>query len=331
MGNTPIQEAIRAYALHQVDGPYIMGATAKKCTPKYRNALAARYNEYADKIYAACPVLSGKQSSCSGCKWEGLPAHDCAQLSKFAAAAAGISLPSGSNSQWTKVNWAIAGEISALPMDVVCFVFHYNSSTGRMSHVGVYLGDGSVADARGHASGVLHKDVSSYPWTHYAIPFEVAREAGLELSERPAYAELGHDTIHKGAKGSAVAEAQRLLNIAGAHLKMDGIFGSDTQAAVEAFQSANGLTVDGVIGVNTWSKLRSLDVDADEDSLTKDSTETSHGPTDTDQTGGFIEAEPSTSSPEWPIAEVDALMADIDAALEKLRAAVRAVCTNKGC
>jgi peptidoglycan hydrolase-like protein with peptidoglycan-binding domain len=35
----------------------------------------------------------------------------------------------------------------------------------------------------------------------------------------------------------------------------DGIFGTNTQAAVEKYQKANGLTVDGICGKNTWGKL----------------------------------------------------------------------------
>ena len=36
---------------------------------------------------------------------------------------------------------------------------------------------------------------------------------------------------------------------------VDGVFGKGVQAAVKAFQSANGLTVDGIVGPHTWSLL----------------------------------------------------------------------------
>lgn len=36
---------------------------------------------------------------------------------------------------------------------------------------------------------------------------------------------------------------------------IDGNFGAATEAAVKDFQSGNGLTVDGVVGPQTWSKL----------------------------------------------------------------------------
>ena len=305
MSNTPVQDNIRGYALEQVGAAYIMGATAVKCTPKYRRALAeGRSSAYADKIIDNCPVLSGEQSSCEGCKYEGELSFDCAQLSKFAAAAGGVQLPSGSNSQWTKVDWFQRGEIASMPMDVVCFVFHHNDKTGRKSHVGVYLGDGTVSDARGHANGVLHKDVASYPWTHYAIPYEVAKEVGLDMSERPTYAEMRRDTVRMGSKGNAVAELQGLLNEwdPGLQLKVDGKFGSATKAAVEAFQAKHDLTVDGVAGPNTWCVLLQIAVEPDEG-----------------------EQETETLIPEEQTPEISALMEDVDRALADLRSAVVAL------
>lgn len=305
MSNTPIQDKIRDCALEQIGAAYIMGATAVRCTPKYRRSLAeGRSAEYADKIYAACPVLSGEQTSCDDCQYEDALSFDCAQLSKFTAAAGGVALPSGSNSQWTKVGWAIQGEIATLPMDVVCFVFHHNDQTGRKSHVGIYLGDGTVVDARGHASGVLHKDVALYPWTHYAIPIEIAREAGMDMSDRPTYAEMRRDTIRKGANGNAVAELQGLLNDwnPALLLKVDGKFGTATHAAVILFQQKHGLIADGIVGPNTWCMLLQLDVD----------------PGDGDQELDVLVPEESSPDVADLIAGVNAAMADLQAAVADL-------------
>lgn len=270
MSNTPKSDAIRAYALAQVGGPYIMGATAVTCTPKYRRSLATgRSAAYADKITDNCPVLSGKQASCAGCKWQGRPAHDCAQLTKFAAAAAGVSLPSGATSQWTKVDWGSAGEIADLPMDVVCFVYHEKDGTNdRMSHTGIYMGDGTVIDARGHQGGVKHQDVASYPWTHFGIPVEIVEEVGYDMTERPTYADERRPTLRKGSKGAAVREAQQLLNAWDSTLQLaeDGVYGTATKSAVEAFQRAHSLDADGVLGPKTWAVLLALDMDdGDED------------------------------------------------------------------
>lgn len=60
-----------------------------------------------------------------------------------------------------------------------------------------------------------------------------------------------------GDKGRAVKIAQKMLNKAGANpsLKVDGEFGELTDVEVRAFQGANDLVIDGVIGPRTWTAL----------------------------------------------------------------------------
>jgi peptidoglycan hydrolase-like protein with peptidoglycan-binding domain len=36
---------------------------------------------------------------------------------------------------------------------------------------------------------------------------------------------------------------------------LDGVFGAETERAVRAFQTENDLTVDGIVGRNTWQAL----------------------------------------------------------------------------
>lgn len=55
--------------------------------------------------------------------------------------------------------------------------------------------------------------------------------------------------------GAAVTYLQQRLNVYGAKLTVDGDFGPATDKAVRAFQGSHGLTVDGVVGPNTWAKL----------------------------------------------------------------------------
>jgi len=52
-----------------------------------------------------------------------------------------------------------------------------------------------------------------------------------------------------------VATVQLLLTAQGHATAADGIFGSGTAAQVKAFQRANGLTADGVVGSDTWTGL----------------------------------------------------------------------------
>ena len=62
--------------------------------------------------------------------------------------------------------------------------------------------------------------------------------------------------LRTGARGDAVRKLQELLNALGYDCgSVDGIFGSKTYAAVLAFQKANGLGADGIVGPLTWAKL----------------------------------------------------------------------------
>ena len=58
-----------------------------------------------------------------------------------------------------------------------------------------------------------------------------------------------------GSFGEDVKQVQTWLNNVGYNLKVDGIFGPKTLAAVKSFQSKNGLVADGVFGPKTYAKL----------------------------------------------------------------------------
>lgn len=58
-----------------------------------------------------------------------------------------------------------------------------------------------------------------------------------------------------GSRGDSVKMLQTLLNRLGYNLTVDGDFGAKTEAAVKEYQRKNGLTMDGIVGAKTWSKL----------------------------------------------------------------------------
>jgi peptidoglycan hydrolase-like protein with peptidoglycan-binding domain len=61
--------------------------------------------------------------------------------------------------------------------------------------------------------------------------------------------------LSQGALGDLVVWAQEHLVSAGERLAIDGAFGPKTEAAVQAFQTAHGLPVTGVIDTTTWDAL----------------------------------------------------------------------------
>ena len=71
------------------------------------------------------------------------------------------------------------------------------------------------------------------------------------------YAKLFTDCLLKrGSRGELVKALQTRLNEQGYGAgSADSIFGSNTEKAVKALQSAAGITVDGKVGQNTWTAL----------------------------------------------------------------------------
>lgn len=63
-------------------------------------------------------------------------------------------------------------------------------------------------------------------------------------------------TLRKGDSGADVIYLQQRLTSKGYGVgAIDGKFGNKTLEAVKAFQAENNLTVDGIVGINTWNAL----------------------------------------------------------------------------
>ena len=61
--------------------------------------------------------------------------------------------------------------------------------------------------------------------------------------------------VAMNAQGENVKSIQYFLDQRGQNLVVDGDFGPLTQAAVKAFQTSDHLTVDGIVGPQTWPAL----------------------------------------------------------------------------
>ena len=146
------------FALSKVGQGYIYGARGQTCSAAFRRQQANQYPEQAKYILDV------------GKKWDGVPVWDCAQLTRYAAKAAGVELPSGATSQWKKGPWKRWVNIGTLPQGEVLFLYRQKGSV--MQHTGIALGDGTCVHARGTAYGVVHQPVKEYAWTHWASPWE---------------------------------------------------------------------------------------------------------------------------------------------------------------
>jgi len=98
------------------------------------------------------------------------------------------------------------------------------------------------------AKNVLSKDEASDDTA--AVP--VATDAPASGGQVTAFP---NSVLREGSKGPDVELLQRRLSELGFSVGIDGNFGPGTAKAVIAFQQANGLKGDGVVGPNTWSAL----------------------------------------------------------------------------
>ena len=73
----------------------------------------------------------------------------------------------------------------------------------------------------------------------------------------PACSSGGYPLIKRGSLSVYVLIAQDDLNTLGYGTRgLDGIFGTGTYNAVRMYQASRGLSVDGIIGCNTWRSLQ---------------------------------------------------------------------------
>lgn len=247
--------------------PYVWGASGQNCTVSNRQACMKSSNIGAkDKqnIIDRCQVLNGSKGSCPGCKYfpkdERVLIMDCRAFTRKMLEYVGIKLSGGgATSQWdSKTNWAEKGTIDTMPKDKVCITFKYAASINKMDHTLIYDGNGNYI----HCSGEVKKQkITEYKATHWAIPkglYTEEKEPVSTTPTTPTTSKITYPTVREGDRGEVVTQLQMFLSSLGSTLKVDGIFGPGTRSAVCAFQRKNGLTVDGIVGKQTWAKLIEL-------------------------------------------------------------------------
>ena len=208
-------QIIADYAISKIGCAYIYGGYGEKlCTPAFRKERAGQYPAQKDNIYKNCPVLSGKQSACTGCKWDRKQAYDCAQLTRYSCKAAGQALVSGANSQWKNTAWDKKDRIDTLP-DVPGVILYHVNKAGTMTHTGVYIGDGYAVEARAAKYGVVKTAVKDRTWTHWAAlpgvltgeevpiapakPEEATKTTAAETTEAGV---ISMSTLRSGSRGT---------------------------------------------------------------------------------------------------------------------------------
>ena len=197
-----------------------------------------------------------------GSKWIGRKVADCSGLVRWALKQFGIAIAHSSHTQWTSY-CAKKGELvkgrrdDGVKLRPGTLMFLRRKSDNRRHHVGVYVGDDTVIEAKGAYYGVVTSKPSD--WDEWGeLNCVDYSEYPIEQEGKPKMA------LRKGMQGEAVRELQIMLNewinakvakYPTEPLVVDGDYGTKTYAAVASFQEANHLTVDGIFGNETEAAL----------------------------------------------------------------------------
>lgn len=127
-------------------------------------------------------------------------------------------------------------------------------------HVGVYVGNGEVAEWRGFAYGCVITKLAARKWLHwYRLPWtEYVPVSENEREEAAGGLLLGTRLLKKGCRGEDVRTLQRELMNLGYPLEAhgaDGEYGSETASAVRMLQRAGRIRQDGIYGEQTHALL----------------------------------------------------------------------------
>ena len=147
------QKEVRDYALAASDWLYVWGANGEVITPEKMDKLYRTFgsNTY-NKEYYQKKLQSGN----------GKMAADC---SGFMHPMSGYdNTADGYYRKCTK-----KGMIASLPKDKVCLVFKTRSN-GTMHHIGIYLGDGTVAEMASSELNYKHRNLEATNWSHWGMP-----------------------------------------------------------------------------------------------------------------------------------------------------------------
>jgi hypothetical protein len=120
-----------------------------------------------------------------------------------------------------------------------------------IGHIVFSDGAGGTLEAHSASTGVVQRKLANRRWdAGILVPgVEYSHAADTMVVSAPLLVLRLSDPLMRGA---IVREVQRALKVAGIHPgKIDGLYGAQTVAAVNAFQITRGLVPDGEVGPET--------------------------------------------------------------------------------
>ena len=179
------------YAVNAVGGGYCWGADGQVCSPAVRQELANRTSntETRNNLLGLCA------------KWDGKKIWDCSGLFRGAWRAL-LKYRSGGATGIYNTWCSETGLIDSMPDEPGIAVFRGDSITKE--HIGLYIGNGEVIDARGSAKGVVRGTLESYGrWTHWGRLEDV--DYGENETDGPATNKVKWSATVKTKTGNGIS------------------------------------------------------------------------------------------------------------------------------
>jgi hypothetical protein len=149
----------------QIGCGYVYGLIDVICTVEY---LKQKEKQYGPLMGNGYYQLNGDYTKGRCAKWLDKRVYDCSGLIKSGRKHLGgpyldVSAQ-GCYDQCTK-----RGKVTDMPLTPGCTVYMWSDKKGRMGHVGLYIGNGKVIEARGADYGVVTTKLNERQWTHWGM------------------------------------------------------------------------------------------------------------------------------------------------------------------
>ena len=134
----------------------------------------------------------------------------------------------------------------------------FKGNAPTMSHMGIFIGNNKLIEAKGHAYGTIKSDLTK-SWSYWGKSNFIKYDSVPVISDKIINVETYQ--IKNGSVSATVGTLQTLLNHYGFKgkdkqpLTIDNEFGVNTEYAVRNFQLNKKILVDGIVGPITWKVL----------------------------------------------------------------------------
>lgn len=243
------------YAKAQLGNPYWWGGYGLIANQALLNQMKALYpGVYNTEYYSNAPSQFGKRvfdcvGLIKGYRWSETPTSNPVYVASEDVAVSGLYNQCKNR-----------GSIETMPDVPGTCVFIGGD------HVGVYIGDGMVIEARSHKDGVVSSRLDSRPWNKWGQPSWIEYPSVeyydwfSELSQRDQETVAKWPTLHRGQKSGYAGALQLLLVFYGGFgIEVDGDFGQKTFDALVKWQKGMNLEPDGICGKQTWASFMCAD------------------------------------------------------------------------